>query len=155
MPKGIKNNITPEQEKLLNIPTVLLSPDNLIFIDRLGNQLERGQIIIYAGANSELRMGVFIGLAERSFKTEKYQGYGKPYICSAHREKQIGFATEDMLGVTKTFWQKYDETEYNGICQLKKFMVIHKPEFYVDELDVARCFALADELKDGILKDIK
>lgn len=109
--------------------------------------------MIAYGTSSTLKIGVFIGLVERTVRREVYMGWGAPYKVEVMRKQQIGMATMSRSGTIRTSYIDFDVSKHDGIYQLKKYVVIPTPEFAINDPEIANCFILIDELKDGILKD--
>lgn len=138
---------------LKNMPVTLIDHGEAFFTDRLGNVLNRGDMVCYP-SGSELKIGVFVGLIEKTFERYERDSYGwKVGNSIIERKRKLAFAVLDKKENMRMYYTDFDPEENPEGISFNKYVIVNRPEFSVGVPEVAKCFALIDNLKDGILKD--
>lgn len=148
-------NYTEYKRYLRNFGKKLLDTDE-VFTDRLGNPLNRGNMICYVQGASGLKIGVFVGLVERYtgsliYDAEAYFFNNDKPNPSIVPEKQICFSILDRKDRVRFYYIPLKKIVDNKLLNM---IVVQTPEFRVGEEGIAKCLALIDDLKDGILKNV-
>jgi hypothetical protein len=143
--------------------------EDTVFLDRLGNLLQKGDVIGYANAGI-INIGVFVGPAEHvksrlvrnSTPYSYYNAYSsrKKYYNMEHTLKtDLVFLTLNKSNNPKKQNKEvkhYLSFQNNKVNKYEKLCLIQKPTFYADDRDVIGALMIIDDLiEKGILKSEK
>jgi hypothetical protein len=145
--------------------------EDTVFLDRLGNLLQKGDVIGYANAGI-INIGVFVGPAEH-VKSRLVRN-STPYSYNSSRHKYYDHKYYDMEYTLKTDLvfltlnkstdpkkqnkevKHYLSFQNNKVNKYAKLCLIQKPTFYADDRDVIGALMIIDDLiEKGILKSEK
>ncbi len=177
-------DMTPEEkEKNKEFKTKLKIPPKLIeypgeFTDKIGNVLKRGNMVCYH-TQYQFQVGVFVGLVERYYSDWGIVFKEEPILTKDYRGKEITYKKtyrekfiKDVVKVTELL-VAYFQNDYKGHQKIKflklgnniklsnaelaipNLIAIQAPEFRVHKPEIAKCFSLISDLKDGLLKDFE
>lgn len=167
---SISNKATTKKLNIKKDFKYLDVSEDTVFVDRLGNILEKGSIVGYA-ATGEIKIGVLVGPAQHvrtkwvykppaannsSYSTGHYGGYpyyGRNYVRELSLHQDLVFLTLNKKNKEVKHYLKYEEDKIN---KYNKLCLIQKPTFYADDRDVVGALMIVDDLVEkGIIKSEK
>lgn len=157
----IKKSAPPKIKKLNPKKSFkyLDSKEDTVFVDRLGNILEKGSIVGFA-YNGEIRIGVFGGQVEHLKTSEIYAGDWKGNYGWNQRFNLVQEIVNDLVFLTLSKKEKevkhFLRFEENKINKYNKLCLIQKPTFYADDREVVAALMILDNLiEQGVIKSEK